>query len=393
MADSCFQPSNDVYMQMWGRDESECKGNAKDLCLESVLSGISVPVLYVTGDRDLHDLEDVRRYCAGNENIELRIMEGAAHHAGRHRDYVRTVREFIHGLDREFIRADMDNDFSEQDDYDMILSDSPHDTPGHLEYDASKMTVRECAEEARRYETGDGRPQSYLSAWIFYGRCKTEWESKWLFDRFFPFTRQYDARDAERRLILTPDGMASFCCKEMKENYMGHSYRNGFGSIQVKGERDEHDACPFCGKGLEIVKPSDAEQIWIASDGEFLRLKDRYLYGPVTIREAVSLAEALTRYSERRMEDNPYAAKERETRSRYLSILEGRIGNVTGMLTASSAGLESVCCKELSKNMKFAGYQMDHYYMRFRLKDTGEMLELKRCPYCGSRLKRIPRTY
>ena len=92
-------------------------------------------------------------------------------------------------------------------------------------------------------------------------------------------------------------------------------------------------------------------------------------------------------------EDNPYAAKERETRNRYLSILEGRIGNVTGMLTASSAGLESVCCEELSKNMEFSGYQMDHYYMRFRMKDTGEMLELKRCPYCGSRLKRIPRTY
>ena len=80
-------------------------------------------------------------------------------------------------------------------------------------------------------------------------------------------------------------------------------------------------------------------------------------------------------------------------RSRHTSIQMGKVKNVTGRLTASSAGLESVCCGRLSDNMQITGWQRDAYYMRIQLKDTGERMDLKICPYCGERKKRVPRTY
>ena len=391
MADWCFEPSNDVYVQMWGKDESECTGNMKDLHLENVLSRISIPVLYISGDRDLHSVEDVRRYCAGKDNIDLRIMEGTGHFATSHKDYMKAIRDFIHGVDQKPKMEEIANDFAEQGDYDMILSESPHDTPEHLRYNASKMSMEECAEEARRYEEGDGRPQSFLSASIFYEKCKKEWERRWPVDYKFPFQRQYDAKDAERRLILTPGAIASFCCKQMKENWGGYSFMGGKGRIYVRGKGDELDACPFCGKELEIIGYDDQKQIEIADDEDFFRLKDKYENQPLTISEAVSIGEALKRYSMQK--GNPYLKKCDEIQDKVRSITAERVKNITGKLTASSAGIESICCKELSDNLQFSSWKRDQYYMRIKLKDSGEYMDLKICPYCKARLKRVPRTY
>lgn len=393
MADWCFEPSNDVYVQMWGKDESECTGYTKDLRLESVLKRISIPVLYISGDRDLHSVEDVRRYCSDNENIRLRIMEGTGHFSSSHKDYPKIVRDFIHSVDRGFIAAEQSNDFAEQEDLDMILSESPHDTPEHLRYAASKMTLEECAEEAERYENGDGRPQSYLSASIFYERCKSEEEAKWSVPYHFPFQRQYDAKDADRRLILAPGGIASFCCRDMKESYGGSSIMKEKACIHIRGKKDEFHACPFCGKDLEVIRYEDVERTVIGNDAEFFSLRDRYLNGPMTIREAVSLDEALKGYAYRRMNHGQYREKYQETWKKHESIMSERIRNITGKLTASSAGLESVCCEELSDNMQFSSWGRDFYYMRIRLNDSVKSMELKVCPYCGARLKRIPRTY
>ncbi len=393
MADWCFEPSNDVYVQMWGKDESACTGNTKDLCLDGMLDRIDIPVLYISGDRDLHSVEDVRRYCSRIKDVELHVLEGTGHFSNSHPDYDSIVREFIHRVDRTPPAASDEDGFRYQEDYDMIISDSPHDTPEHLRYAASKMSIEEAAEEARRYETGDGRPQSYLSASIFYGRCREGWDAEWSVPHGFPFCRQYDARDAERRLILAAGNIASFCCKKMKEEYGGSTIWNGVGSIRTRHNGSNLKACPFCGRELETIDVTDDDRIDIGSDEEFLRLKDRYQNGPMGIREALAIGDALRRYSERKRNDCQYHARYYEASEKHRSVAGERIGNVTGRLTASSAGLESVCCRELSENMILSSSKRDMYYMRIQLKDSGKRMELKVCPYCGARLKRVPRTY
>ena len=71
-----------------------------------------------------------------------------------------------------------------------------------------------------------------------------------------------------------------------------------------------------------------------------------------------------------------------------------RLRNVTGVLTRSSAGFESACCKEFSENyLSTADVQYDSYYADIELKDGRTIRQFKFCPYCNSRMKRVPRTY
>ena len=392
-ADWCFEPSNDVYVQMWGKDESECTGCMKDMHLDDMLGKIDIPVLYISGDRDLHSVEDVRRYCSMIDDVELHILDGVGHSTYNHPDYDRILKDFVHRVDNTPEAVEETYGFSEQEDYDMILSESSYETPEHLIYAAGKMSLEECAEEARRHETGDGRPQSYLSAALLYRRCNSVFEDGFHIPFRSAFGRQYDARDAERRLILSPRGMESYCCSELRAAVIGYGHGMGEAYITYPDHKTKLEACPFCGKDLEFMDADRTKMIRIADDEEFIGLKERYLNEPMTMKDAITLFEALKDYSLRRESDNPYTKKYSENLGKYIDIQKQRVGNVTGRLTASSAGLESVCCGKLRDNLEFSSAGRDRYYMRIRLKDSGKTVVLKICPYCGERLKRVPRTY
>ena len=263
----------------------------------------------------------------------------------------------------------------------MILSESPYETPEHLIYAASRMSPEECAEEARRHETGDGRPQSYLSASIFYMKCNSGFTDRFHIPFRSGFGRQYDARDAERRLILSPRGMESYCCSELRTASIGHGYDMREAYITYPDHKTKLKACPFCGKDLEFIDADRGKMIRIDDDEEFIRLKERYLNEPMTMGDSITLFEALIGYSLRKESDNPYAEKYHETFNRYMDIQKQRVGNVTGRLTASSAGLESVCCGKLRDNLEFSSAGRDSYYMRIRLKDSGKTVVVLRADF------------
>ena len=164
--DSAFQPIDDVIYQMLGDDPAVCNGSLKKVSVEDVLKDLNIPVLYISGDNDIHRADDVRRYASQIPDVELHIFEDTGHFINSRPEYKEIIKNFTERVDPDEYVADPTG-FSLQEDYDMILSYSPHNTRRNLDREAAELTVEECLKMAERYEKGDGVPQSFFSAKVF----------------------------------------------------------------------------------------------------------------------------------------------------------------------------------------------------------------------------------
>ena len=166
--DRMFGSRPEFYRRMWGDDEISCTGLLKDVSVKDVLRSLTVPVLYITGDIDTHSRKDVIGYCSGVKDLEFHVMEGYRYAQELWAGCAPVLKHFF---DRT---VPFDEGFEEpptEKSCRMQLYGSLHDTPGHLAALADKMSLAEACCEAEMYETGAGRPQSYLSAAILYCRC------------------------------------------------------------------------------------------------------------------------------------------------------------------------------------------------------------------------------
>lgn len=396
--DCAFQPVNDVIQQMLGSDQATGEGTLKKVSVEDVLSILDIPVLYISGDNDIHEAEDVRRYASLIPDVELHILEDTGHYISSHPDYKRIIKDFTERVDPDQYVADPTG-FSLQDDYDMILSYSSHDTRRNLERDAAELSNEECLELADRYEKGDGVPQSYFSAKILLMAVHERMLSAFSVNSLKEFQRiDYDASNPNRRLLLSPRGVESTCCSQLRDALSGFRWCECDPKIVIRGDDQEGpqreiDECPFCGCRLTLMHPGDVKEI--SSDDEFLAMKEqynRYYYDP---QDSLSMYMSLRDYSVNKHPFNTKLADRILEMSLKLDELEReRLRNVTGVLTRSSAGFESACCKEFSENyLSTADVQYDSYYADIELKDGRTIRQFKFCPYCNSRMKRVPRTY
>ncbi len=396
--DCAFQPVDKVIHQMLGSDQEAGEGCLKEVSVEDVLKSLDIPVLYISGDNDIHKTEDVRRYASMIPDVELHILGDTGHYINSHPDYKRIIKDFTERVDPDEYVADPTG-FSLQDDYDMILSRSPHDTRSNLEWDASELSVEGCLELADRYEKGDGVPQSFFSAKILL-TC--------VFDRVFSafsvsglneFQRiDYDASNPRRKLLISPRGVESTCCSQLRGALSGSRWSESDPKVIIRGDGQEEsqreiEECPFCGCGLTLMHPGDVKEI--SSDDEFFEMKEqynRYYYDP---EDSLSMYMSLRNYSEKKHPlDLKLAHRIRDMSSKLHDLERERLRNVTGVLTRSSAGFESACCKEFSENyICTAGVQYDTYYADIEMKNGIIIRNFKFCPYCNSRMKRVPRTY
>ena len=397
--DWSFRPTNEVYRQMWGPDESACTGTTKGLSVIKGLESIDVPVLYISGDKDIHCPEDVRRYASKIKDVELHILEDTGHYVASHPDYDEIIRNFTNRIDKLTVEDKEDHDFYLQKDYDMILYDSPHDTLANLELKASRMTDEECMAEAKRYETGDGVPQSLVSARVFLNAIAIR-SSEYSFGSFPRVTNRidYDSSYDKRRLILSPRGIESTCCKAIREVIGGSGFSNGEGyiarrDVDYKDPASRIRECPFCGCKLEILKPDQI--VKIQTKDEFARIKKDYIENPHTLDDTISIYSSLTEFCTWMRESFPdFNSKRRELDERISALEKEHIQNVTGVLARSTSGFESSCCKDFADNFKtITSWQKDPYYVNIEMRDGKRLSRFKICPYCNSRMKRVPRTY
>ena len=206
----------------------------------------------------------------------------------------------------------------------------------------------------------------------------------------------YDASNPNRKLLLSPRGIETTCCFQLRNALCGFNWSESDSKISIHGKNQEESQkeiveCPFCGCGLTLMFPRQVKEI--SFDNEYLAMKEqynRYYYDP---EDALSMYVSLRNYSEQKQ---PFIRKLADKVCEMSSKIEEqereRLGNVTGVLTRSSAGFESACCKEFSENYLYTNsVQYDSYYADIVMKD-GKSFK-KFCPYCKSRMKRVPRTY
>ncbi len=395
--DCAFEPVDDVVQQMLGNDQAAGEGSLKEVSVEDMLSTLDIPVLYISGDNDIHEAEDVRRYASMIPDVELHILEDTGHYINSHPDYKKIIKDFTERVDPDQYVADPTG-FSLQDDYDMILSYSPHNTRRNLERDAAELSNEECLKLADRYEKGDGVPQSYFSAKIVLTAVYDRMLSASSIRDLKEFQRlDYDAGNPRRRLLLSPRGIESTCCTQLRNVLCGSNWSESDGKIIIRDDNQEGlkeiGECPFCGCKLALMHPGDVKEI--QSDDEFLTMKERYneyYYDP---EDSLSMYVALRNYSLQKQHNSTELIDWIGELSFKLDELEHEhLRNITGVLTRSSAGFESACCKEFSENyLRIAGRQYDTYYADIEMKDGRILRRFKFCPYCNSRMKRVPRTY
>ena len=394
--DWCFRPTNEVYRQMWGPDESECTGANRGLSVVGGLGDIDVPVLYISGDNDIHSEDDVRRYASMIPDVELHILPDTGHFVATHPDYDGIIRAFAERV-ADDARVPDENDFHLQEDYDMVLSQSPHDTPANLQLRASGMSYDECMAEARRYEAGNGVPRSFLSASIFADEASRRRELEPVRPRID--TVVYDAGCSNRRLILSSRGLEAACCTEMMDAYGGCRTNEDGGCILRKDrepgapDREIRECCPFCGCRMEFLRAQHIVEI--SSDEEYRRVLADYAGMPHLLEDYVSIHDSLMRYWSMRLSEGPEIQEMRRSlHDRLREQEDERARNVTGILTRSSAGFESACCRKFAEHFEgVTSWQSDRYYAGVKFDDGKHFWPFKICPYCGARMKRVPRTY
>lgn len=396
--DCAFQPVDDVIQQMLGDDEAAGEGALKEVSVEDVLKSLDIPVLYISGDNDIHKAEDIRRYASLIPDVELHILEDTGHYINSHPDYKSIIKDFTERVDPDKYVADPTG-FSLQDDYDMILNHSPHDTRRNLERDAAKLSVEECLGLADRYEKGDGVPQSFFSAKILLIDVYDRVLSAFSVNGLKEFQRiDYDASNPHRKLLISPRGVESTCCYQLRNALSGSRWSESDAKVVIRedgqGESQmEIDECPFCGCRLALMHPRDVKEI--SSDDEFITTKEQYNRHYYDPEDSLSMYMSLRNYSEKKLPLGTKLLDRIERISSKLGEMEReRLRNVTGVLTRSSAGFESACCKEFSENYHgTVEAQYDTYYADIELKDGRILRQFKFCPYCNSRMKRVPRTY
>ena len=384
-------PQNDVFHQL-NSDEA-----FDEISVEDVLSTIDVPVLYISGDHDIHGVEDVRRYASLIPDAELHILEDTGHYTSSHPDYDLIIKKFTERVNPGEYASDTSG-FSLQKDYDMILSYSPHDTRRNLDIEASGLSKEECVKMAERYEKGDGVPQSFFSAKVFLLAACYRNEQAFSLDSIKEFQRaDYDASNPNRKLLLSPRGVESTCCSQLRRVLSGCSWSESDKKITIRRddqeEPEEIDECPFCGCRLGIMLPEAVKQI--ASDDEYFTMMDRYKEYYYDRIDAVSMWMSLRSYMlKKHLIDRGIVRRVCEMSSKIEEQERERLRNVTGVLTRSSAGFESACCREFAENYLYASScRYDSYYADIEMKDGTNIRNFKFCPYCNSRMKRVPRTY
>ena len=78
-------PGVSVYNYMWGPSEFSCTGTLKGHDSTALLSSITVPVLYISGQFDSGSPEAAQYYNSLTPNGEICVLPGCAHNASRER--------------------------------------------------------------------------------------------------------------------------------------------------------------------------------------------------------------------------------------------------------------------------------------------------------------------
>ncbi|UAL07022.1 MAG: alpha/beta fold hydrolase [Candidatus Methanogranum gryphiswaldense] len=409
IADTDFITKDDLYKVMFGPAEILCNGKMKGAKVSRYLKDLDIPAMIICGDFDITGPEMALEYAESMKECECVILEDTGHMISRD-DLGRFVRLFMDRFSEGNVGPVTGERYLPENGYDVILDPSNiADSPDHERDRAMRMSADECIETARRYENGIGVQRSYYSALIFYQNALDHILKPYQEALDGPgmkaYSTQYDRRDPSRRLILSERGFEAICCEELGNvceeftslsdedgktlRWKKKTYRNG----SLKNDVIEIGPCPFCGCKLENIA-ADEKKIDELATGlgpeQILKIGKKY-EASGSMKDCII---ALGLYKKAFLDAVPsdLVGSIDNCASAIGSLENILLKNVNGTLTRSSVCFESVCCDAFSENLREVSPQQDGFYCDVRLGDTWYM-NIHTCPYCRSRVKRVPRHY
>lgn len=416
-ADWCFNQHSEIYETMWGPSELRCTGTMKDMDYSKNLKDIDVPTLIISGEYDT-DIDVLRSYSDIIPECELKIIRGRGHFISGAEEYRIAISDFIKEI---WMRNGFANSLKEPkyeygpilEDYDIILDpDCTMKTLIQLERIASSMTIDECFSEGMRHETGDGMERSIFSADVFYIAAKNKYIGSRRYRR--PLQTKYDVLDPDKKLLCARH-LEATCCDDIRDAISRRSvYYNGHDLIMRRitqnddGKREEVieklDKCPYCDCPVTKITCINASETYKGkTSAELESLSESFRKDRSIESQILSVDLGMMAYDVRMkdFEGTEIAAAIKRIDKAIKEHSMEMMKNITGTLTRSSVGFESICCKEFSEKFEihrddvwsFEGEDVFYSYAKFKDNPPQAMPTLRACPYCNARLKRVPRHY
>ncbi len=393
-ADWGFGPPNEVNMEMFGPSELKCTGNLLDFDVTDVLKTIDVSVFFALGDNDIIPEEEIERYASLTKESELHIYKDTGHiFMG---DVKEQHRKDLLSYFRRILKLPNASEYPSED-FDMIVESTGFDTISRLNYFASIMNLPECLDAAEKHLYGLDVPESPYSGLVFATEAmnKELRDLKKLLNKAEkPYNREYSENDPERKTCITPRGFECTCCSDMRKMLKETWTYNENGIVIIDRGCENNrpfihtvnlDSCPYCNANISIIENVEC------SGSTNLAEK---LMNENSIESSLKARSILRKEYQTAMENSKGYEMVKECKKRIRDIETELSNNITGKLTRSSIGYESFCCNKFANN--FEGLVSTGYYDGFY-----DLTELKNlppsqiyaCPYCGERVKRVPRHY